>query len=137
MSLGAGVDKGWLDARVFSFHPHESHFSAYPEELLKIPDDVRDEEAVLLPSMETAISFVMDGRPIFGEDVIVLGQGVIGLLTTSLLAMMPLSSLITVDKISSRRQMSLLLGADSSYPKRIVPGSPGKDRLWKEGRSDI
>jgi threonine dehydrogenase-like Zn-dependent dehydrogenase len=47
--------------------------------------------------METAVNLVQDGAPIFGERVLVLGQGVVGLLTASLLAEFPLEALVTAD----------------------------------------
>ena len=47
--------------------------------------------------METAVNLVQDGAPILGERVLVLGQGVVGLLTASLLSEFPLESLVTVD----------------------------------------
>jgi threonine dehydrogenase-like Zn-dependent dehydrogenase len=64
--------------------------------------------------METAVSFVMDGRPLIGERVAVFGQGIVGLLTTALLARMPLSKLVTIDKYALRREASLALGAHMS-----------------------
>jgi threonine dehydrogenase-like Zn-dependent dehydrogenase len=47
--------------------------------------------------METAINLVQDGAPIFGERVLVLGQGIVGLLTASLLNEFPLDALVTAD----------------------------------------
>ena len=47
--------------------------------------------------METAVNLVQDAAPILGERVLVLGQGVIGLLTASLLSEFPLETLVTVD----------------------------------------
>lgn len=64
-----------------------------------------------LPNLETAVNFVMDGRPVIGEYVVILGQGVVGLLTTALLARMPLACLATVDRFPLRRRMSEQLGA--------------------------
>ena len=36
-----------------------------------------------------AVSFIMDGSPVIGEQVAVIGQGVVGLLTTALLSGWP------------------------------------------------
>jgi threonine dehydrogenase-like Zn-dependent dehydrogenase len=60
--------------------------------------------------METALSFLMDGRPMIGERVAVFGQGVVGLLTTALLARFPLSGLVTFDRYPLRREWSSRLG---------------------------
>jgi 2-desacetyl-2-hydroxyethyl bacteriochlorophyllide A dehydrogenase len=114
VSVGPNVPRFWEGQLMFSFHPHESHYVCDLEEAIPVPDDLSPENALYLPSMETAISLVMDGRPLLGERVLVLGQGVIGLLTTSLLSMMPLSSLVTLDRYGMRREASLEMGAEMS-----------------------
>ena len=121
VDLGPGVDKTWLDQVVFSFQPHQTYFTARVEELQSLPEGIKLEDAVFLPTMETALNLVMDGVPLIGENVVVFGQGVVGLLTTALLALFPLTSLITFDPISTRRQRSLSLGASIS----LAPDEPG------------
>jgi threonine dehydrogenase-like Zn-dependent dehydrogenase len=112
--VGAQVAPEWQDRLVFSFHPHESHFLASPAELMPVPPSVSPEEAAFLPNMETAVNFLMDGQPLIGEQVVIFGQGIVGLLTTALLARLPLASLVTLDRYALRRQTSLALGAHAS-----------------------
>ena len=114
VAIGEGVDAAMIGRRVFAFNPHESLFEAEPESLMEIPPSISYEDAVMLPSMETAVNFAMDGAPLVGENALVIGQGVIGLLTTALLAQMPLASLITLDTIEARREMSMELGATAA-----------------------
>ena len=64
--------------------------------------------------METAVSLVMDGRPLIGERVAVIGQGVIGLLTAALLRCFPLGRLATFDRFRRRRRFAVM-GADESF----------------------
>ncbi|MFQ5420064.1 MAG: zinc-binding dehydrogenase [Anaerolineae bacterium] len=116
IGLGDGVAAAWHGRTVFAFHPHQSHFTARPEQLHPLPDGMEPETAVFLPNMETAVSFVMDGRPVIGERVVVWGQGIVGLLTTAVLAQFPLASLITVDAHPLRREWSRRLGATASLP---------------------
>jgi threonine dehydrogenase-like Zn-dependent dehydrogenase len=104
--VGPGVDKRWRDQRVFAFQPHTSHFIARPDSLLPLPASLPLEAACFLPNMETAINLVQDGAPLLGERVMVFGQGVVGLLTTSLLAEFPLECLITADCYELRRDIS-------------------------------
>jgi threonine dehydrogenase-like Zn-dependent dehydrogenase len=70
--------------------------------------------------METAVNFLLDGAPLLGEQVAVLGQGIVGLLTTALLASTPVSRLVSLDRLSLRRRASLELGAQAS----LDPGDP-------------
>jgi threonine dehydrogenase-like Zn-dependent dehydrogenase len=108
------VPGGWKNQLVFAFHPHESHFLATPEELLPIPAGISPEVAAMFPNMETAANFMLDGAPLLGEQVVVFGQGIVGLLLTALLAKMPLASLVTLDLFPRRRLASLSLGASAS-----------------------
>jgi len=120
VAIGSEVEKAWLNRLVFAFNPHESHFLAYHNDLIPINISISPENAVFLPNMETAVSFLMDGKPIIGEQVAVFGQGVVGLLTTTLLAQLPLASLITLDHYPIRREWSLKLGAYAS----LDPAAP-------------
>jgi 2-desacetyl-2-hydroxyethyl bacteriochlorophyllide A dehydrogenase len=121
VELGEGIGPEWRQRLVVSFHPHASHFLAAPETLIPVPDGVSPEAAAFLPNVETAVNFLMDGQPIVGERVAVFGQGVVGLLTTALLARLPLSGLVTVDRYPLRRQTSLALGAHAA----LDPETPG------------
>lgn len=112
---GRDIDiSAWQDRWVFTFHPHESHFWTRPEDLIALPPGMSPETGVFLPNMETAVNFLHDGQPLLGEQVVVFGQGVVGLLTTSLLARLPLTSLVTLDGYAMRRALSLQIGADAS-----------------------
>jgi 2-desacetyl-2-hydroxyethyl bacteriochlorophyllide A dehydrogenase len=114
IATGSAVEPPWHGRLVFAFHPHESHFLAMPADLLPLPSTLSPEEAVFLPNMETAVNFLMDGQPLIGEQVVVFGQGVVGLLTTALLARFPLARLITLDRYPLRRERSRALGAHAS-----------------------
>ncbi len=114
VAMGAQVAPEWQDRLVFSFHPHESHFLASLDELMPVPLPLSPEAAAFVPNMETAVNFLMDGQPLIGEQVVIFGQGVVGLLTAALLARLPLASLVTLDRYALRRQTSLALGAHAS-----------------------
>lgn len=111
VECGAGVDPSWRGKRVFAFNPHETYFVAEPDSLIPLPDDISDDDAVFLPNMETAVNFLQDGAPLVGERVAVLGQGIVGLLTTQLLGRIPLDALVTCERFPLRRKLSQLAGA--------------------------
>jgi len=118
--VGRAVDPAWEDRLVFSFQPHTSHFISTPDLLFAVPD-LSPESACFLPHMETGVNLVQDAAPILGERALVLGQGIIGLLTTSLLAEFPLETLVTADRYELRRNASLALGVAAS----LDPNAPG------------
>lgn len=125
--IGAGVDAAWLGRRVFAFQPHASHFITTPEQVMPIPEDISDAGAVFLANMETAVNFVLDGKPMLGERVIVLGQGIVGLLLIKILARYPLAQLYALDALAERR-----LAAQSVAPVVYDPGSESDMALLKQ-----
>jgi 2-desacetyl-2-hydroxyethyl bacteriochlorophyllide A dehydrogenase len=131
---GAGVDPSWVGRRVFAFQPHASCFTSPPGDLVLLPAGLSAETAALLPTLETAVTLLMDGRPTLGERVAVCGQGVVGLATTALLAALPLAALVTLERLPLRRQASLALGATASLdpdaaetPSRLAALLAGDD----------
>lgn len=114
VEAGPELDPAWVGRLIFAFHPHESHFNSRLEDLHPIPEGVTVEDAVFLPNMETAVNILLDSRPLVGERAVVFGQGIVGLLTTALLARFPLSCLVTLDRYPMRRKLSLQLGANQS-----------------------
>lgn len=130
-ALGPGVDPAWLGRTVFAFQPHTSHFCSEPAALLPVPEGLDAEIAALLPNMETAVNLVMDGSPMLGEHVVVIGLGVVGLLTVRILAHFPLATLAAIDPLASRQQIARALGAGMAL---------GPDRQPSElplGRADL
>ena len=139
VETGTTVEDEWLGRTVMAFNPHETHFSADPAAIVAVPDGVEPAEAALYPTVETATTLVLDGRPRLGERVVVFGAGVIGLCTIGLLASFPLSELLVVDPIDSRRERARQLGADVAMPPDELSadrwdddaGSDGADLLYE------
>lgn len=125
-SVGLVTDVGspalheWLNRIVFSFQPHQTHFIATPDQLFPLPDGITPDQALFLPNMETAVNFVMDGQPVIGERVAVFGQGIVGLLTTALLAQFPLETLTTFEHFPLRRTASLEAGAAAALSPKFL-----------------
>ena len=134
-AVGERVDDAWLDRRVFAYNPHESHFLAEPEELVVVPDGVSTATATLLATMETAVTFLLDGGPLLGERVAVFGQGVVGLTTTALLARTAIEDLVAIEPLENRRALATEFGADHA----IVPTeeTPDSVRSLLDGGADL
>ncbi|MBI5841351.1 MAG: zinc-binding alcohol dehydrogenase [Chloroflexi bacterium] len=103
---GIQIDKSLLGKLVFAFQPHTSHFITHPSSFILLPEGISPETACFLPSMETAVNLVQDAAPILGERVLVLGQGVVGLLAAALLKEFPLEILVSADHFELRRKAS-------------------------------
>ncbi|PSP85923.1 oxidoreductase [Halobacteriales archaeon QS_1_68_17] len=111
---GPDLADDWLGRRVFAFNPHESHFTAPAERVAPLPGEVDPETATFLPNVETAVNLALDATPRVGERAVVLGAGIVGLLTTAVLAAYPLDHLAVVDPVADRRAVAERFGADET-----------------------
>jgi 2-desacetyl-2-hydroxyethyl bacteriochlorophyllide A dehydrogenase len=136
IECGTAVDPEWKNRWVFAFHPHESFFAADPSNLIDIAD-METEDAVFLSNMETSVNFMMDGRPVIGERVLVFGQGVVGLLTTSLLAQFPLDKLIAVEPHETKRKIALQFGAQACLDPSATGFTERANQLLDGNRADL
>jgi threonine dehydrogenase-like Zn-dependent dehydrogenase len=108
---GPEAEPGLLGRDVFAFHPHATHAILRSTDVTPLPEGMDPLDAVFFPNMETAVNLVLDGAPLIGERVAVLGLGIVGLLTVALLARFPLAALVGLDRQESRRSKALGLGA--------------------------
>ena len=129
LDTGPDADPGLAGRDVFAFHPHATHALLRSADVRPLPEGLDPLDAVFFPNMETAVNLVLDGAPRIGEQVAVLGLGVVGLLTTALLARFPLAALVGLDIRESRRRAARELGATSCPDK---PGPEGKMDLVYE-----
>jgi 2-desacetyl-2-hydroxyethyl bacteriochlorophyllide A dehydrogenase len=72
------------DPLVFAFHPHQDVFTAAAGDLVAVPA-VHPAAATLFPLAETALQVTLDAGARYRDRVLVLGAGVVGLLTALLL----------------------------------------------------
>lgn len=135
VAAGTEISSSWIGKTIFSFHPHESLFSVNLNEIMEIPGGISPQDALFLPNMETAVNFVMDGRPVLGEKVVVWGQGIVGLLTTSILAQFPLENLVTLDLYPLRRHMSQKMGAQNSFDPQSRESLPKMKSIFQNESS--
>lgn len=129
-AVGVNLNAALLGQRVFAFQPHASHFITTLANVIPVPADIAAEDAVFLPNMETAVNLVQDGSPALGERVVVLGQGIVGLLLANLLAQFPLAQLHGLDAITLRRERALQLGVSTVFdPFSVADISALKQQL--------
>jgi 2-desacetyl-2-hydroxyethyl bacteriochlorophyllide A dehydrogenase len=121
---GKQADKSLIGKLVFGFKPHSSVFICHPSTLILAPASLTAEACSFLPGMETAVNLIHDAAPILGERALVLGQGVVGLMTAALLKEFPLERLVTSDCYELRRKASREIGVnDSMSPAGMGLGS--------------
>ncbi len=94
--------------------------------MVEIPPEVTFEEATFIEPLNTCIKAVEKARVAQGEQVVVLGQGSIGILLLMLARRMGAEA-VTTDPLPARREASLRFGAAASF-------APGDDGLEAEVR---
>jgi threonine dehydrogenase-like Zn-dependent dehydrogenase len=104
-------------SRVFVLHPHQDRFLAPAGMCVRIPDAVPTKRAVLGANMETALNILWDAAALPGERMMVVGAGVVGLLTASLLARIPGACVTVVDIDRNREAVARLFGCDFALPE--------------------
>ncbi|HEX8967703.1 MAG TPA: zinc-binding alcohol dehydrogenase [Chloroflexota bacterium] len=114
VECGAGVRTLEPGQAVFVHHPHQSAFVVPETQPIRLPERLDPVLGVFLANVETATNVVLDAAPRLAERVLVLGQGVVGLLITQILKRTGVSEVAVVDPIASRRELAVRLGADSA-----------------------
>src|SRR5262245_9176787 len=97
---------------VFAFNPHETCYTVPASVLVKLPKDLEPRIGVFTANLETAVNALLDAVARLGERVVVIGQGVVGLLISRLIRKSGASLIITSDLYEKRRALSLSAGAD-------------------------
>ena len=94
---GKQVDKSFTDTFLFSFQPHTSHFICKPETYYSLSHSFPLNRPFSSQHGKPPSIWCRMVRQFWGECVLVFGQGVVGLLTASLLGEFPLETLVTAD----------------------------------------
>ncbi len=124
--IGPGVGHSLLGARVFAFHPHQSHFLAKAQSVIPLPEALSAARGALLANTETAVSLVMDAAPILGEVSTVIGLGIIGQLVLGIASRLGVGEVMGIDVREDRRSL-----AQRTNPAARVGGAV------KRGGSDV
>ncbi len=103
--------------RVFVLHPHQDLFDAPEAMCVPVPDAVPTQRAVLAANMETALNIMWDATPLAGERILVIGAGVVGLLTAALCARIPATHVTVVDIDPARGILARQFGCDFAAPE--------------------
>lgn len=85
IAVGKGVQDFKVGDRVASNGPHAEYVSVHTNLVAKIPDNVSDEDAAFTVIGAVGLQGIRLANPTLGETVVVVGLGLIGLITSQLL----------------------------------------------------
>jgi 2-desacetyl-2-hydroxyethyl bacteriochlorophyllide A dehydrogenase len=103
---------------VFVLHPHQDFFVAPASLVAVVPDAIPPKRATLAANMETALNALWDANCGPGDRIVVVGGGVIGLLTAFLAAKMPGTEVTLVDVMPERDPIARQLGVGFAVPSQ-------------------
>jgi threonine dehydrogenase-like Zn-dependent dehydrogenase len=103
---------------VFAFHPHQDVFAARAGDLIPLPA-IDPASATLFPLVETALQVTLDAGTGYRDRVVVLGAGVLGLLTSLLLERSGWRPLLAEPQ-AWRRTLASSLGAATAAPEELA-----------------
>jgi threonine dehydrogenase-like Zn-dependent dehydrogenase len=108
-----------LGHTVFCLHPHQDRFLAPVGMLAPVPPDVPARRATLAANMETALNALWDSGAGAADRIVVIGGGIIGLLTGFLAAKLPGAQVTLCDIDPSRAALALHLGMAFAPPDAL------------------
>jgi 2-desacetyl-2-hydroxyethyl bacteriochlorophyllide A dehydrogenase len=117
-----------IGSLVFAFHPHQDAFVIDADQLITLPE-IDPRTATMLPFVETALQVTLDAGPVLGQTVVVVGLGLIGLLT-SLLVHRAGGDVLAIEPRPGRRETATALGIPAVDPEEVA------DALADRGRPD-
>lgn len=104
---------------VFALHPHQDRFCAPAGMVNVVPAGIPPRRAILAANVETALNAVWDAAAGPGDRIVVVGGGVVGLLTGWICARLPGAEVTLVDVEPSRGDVARALGLAFAHPEAV------------------
>lgn len=108
---------------VFAFHPHQDRYVVGEDDVVVLPPGTDPRPATLFPYVETALQLGLDAGPVAEETVVVLGLGVVGVLTALLLRRAG-ATVVAADPAGDRRELAASLGITAVEPAELPARLP-------------
>ncbi len=104
---------------VFVLHPHQDRFLVPADRVCPFPEALPPRRAPLAANMETALNAVWDSGAAPGDNIVVIGAGIVGLMICYLCAGMPGAYVTAVDPQQSRAPLARAFGAQFLLPEEL------------------
>jgi 2-desacetyl-2-hydroxyethyl bacteriochlorophyllide A dehydrogenase len=107
--------------RVFALLAHGDEHCVVASAARRLPPELPAERATLAANLETAVNVVWDAGIGLGDDVLVVGGGVVGLLAGQLARRAGASRVRLVEPLAARRLVAETLGFDAALsPEQLI-----------------
>jgi 2-desacetyl-2-hydroxyethyl bacteriochlorophyllide A dehydrogenase len=112
-------------ALVFAFHPHQDRFVVGEDDVVVLPPGTDPRSATLFPYVETGLQLSLDAGQVARETVVVLGLGVVGVVT-ALLLQQGGATVVAADPAGERRKLAASLGILAVGPEELPSRLPSR-----------
>lgn len=122
--VGTVVDGAhdWRGRNVFVLHPHQRTANVPLSWVNALPEGLPPKRACLTANMETALNVTWDAQLAAGQKILIIGGGVLGLLTAAVAAQIPLTTVTVVDVRADRAHLAGKMGAAFALPPAAPMG---------------
>jgi 2-desacetyl-2-hydroxyethyl bacteriochlorophyllide A dehydrogenase len=110
---------------VFAFHPHQDRFVVGEDDVVALPSGTDPRLATLLPFVETGLQLSLDAGQVAQETVVVLGLGVVGVVTALLLQRAG-ATVVAAEPSAERRELAGSLGIPAVEPAALAGRLPSQ-----------
>jgi NADPH:quinone reductase-like Zn-dependent oxidoreductase len=116
-------DRALIGRRIFALYPHQTAFALPARAVIPLPDSVPARRAILAANMETALNALWDSGAGAGQQISVIGAGLVGCLIARLSSRLPGATVTLIDIQSDRAEIAEALGVDFAFPETAWPGA--------------
>lgn len=134
---GVGLPKLAVGTRVFHRRRHATHAVLNFDELLAVPDGVPDRSVPFLAMVQIAMSAVRQAPVYFGENVLVLGAGLVGNLCAQLCRLAGAGQVAVADLAAPRLAQAEACGVDLLFDLSEKPLSEWLPDLGPRGANMV
>ncbi len=137
IEVGSSVTSLRQGDRVAVYAPHQQFFKAQAHECYLIPDDIGDEDATWRSLACTTQLGVRRAQLQLGENVGVIGLGLLGQLVVQYLSLSGARRIIAIDPAQSRLDVANRHGATHLLPMQVNEALPAIQEITKGRMLDV
>lgn len=110
-----------LERTVFCLYPHQDRYVVPAVAVTPIPTHIPPGRAILAAHLETALNALWDAAPRLGDQITVIGAGVVGCLIARLVSRLPGCMVQLVDVETGKASIANSLGVRFTLPEQAQP----------------